>query len=83
MALSDEDKVRIVEEEELRVEIRTRAYLRNFSYTILLIILYGIGLYLMFTVFEANYGLGAIGLALGFLVIFLGTYLFLRRLESG
>lgn len=83
MALTETEKEKIAEEEELRVEIRTRAYLRNFSYSVLLALLFGIGLFLIYTVFEGNYGLGALGLVLGYIVIFLGTYLFLRRLERG
>lgn len=83
MALTETEREKIAEDEELRVEIRTRAYLRNFSYSVLLVLLFGIGLFLIYTVFEANYDLGALGLVLGYIVIFLGTYLFLRRLERG
>lgn len=77
MALTEEEKERIAEEEELRVEIRNRSFLRNFSYIILLTTLYGIGLYYLFLRLQFY------GLIIGYVVIFLGTYLFLRRLETG
>ncbi len=81
MALSEQEKERIAEEEELRVEIRTRAYLRNFSYSILLLLIYGIGMYLIYYWFDSLNNPIA-GILLGFGVVFVATYLFLRRLEA-
>jgi uncharacterized membrane protein len=77
VALTEQEKERIAEEEELRVEIRNRSFLRNFSYVILLTTLYGIGLYYLFLRLQFY------GLIIGYVVIFIGTYLFLRRLETG
>lgn len=77
MALTEEEKGRIAEEEELRVEIRNRSFLRNFSYVILIIALYALGFYYLYLRLQFY------GLIIGYVVVFIGTYLFLRRLETG
>lgn len=82
MVLTEQEKERIAEEEELRVEIRTRAYLRNFSYSLLLVLLYGLGIYLMYY-WLGSKGYPIAGLLIGFAITFLGTYMFLRRLDTG